>query len=261
MSFFNLSICRLSLIAHHSSLLMNILLLGYGKMGRTIEQIAQERSHQIVGRIDVNNRAELDRLADDGVDVVIEFSTPDSVVSNLTYCFERGWPVVCGTTGWLSHRSEIEDLCRERKGAFFYASNYSIGVNLFFKLNKTLAQFMHQYPSYRVSMTEIHHTEKKDSPSGTAITLAEGLMAHLPGKTRWQEQAEGVTAADDAVMIESVREGTVPGTHTIRYESDVDRIEISHVAYSRQGFALGAVVAAEWLAGRVGVFGMEDLLG
>ncbi|KAB7728397.1 4-hydroxy-tetrahydrodipicolinate reductase [Rudanella paleaurantiibacter] len=240
---------------------MNILLLGYGKMGRTIEQIALERGHQIVGRIDVNNRHELDTLANDAVDAVIEFSTPDSVVGNLTYCFERGWPVVCGTTGWLNERPAIETLCREKNGAFFYASNYSIGVNLFFRLNKTLAQFMHQYPSYQVSMTEIHHTEKKDSPSGTAITLAEGIMANLPGKTRWQEQAEGVAEADEAVMIESIREGKVPGTHTVRYESEVDRIEISHVAHSRQGFALGAVVAAEWVAGRQGIFGMDDLLG
>ncbi len=242
---------------------MNILLLGYGKMGRTIEQIALERGHQIVGRIDVNNRHELDQLASKpgSVDAVIEFSTPDSVVSNLTYCFEHGWPVVCGTTGWLSHRPDIEKLCRERKGAFFYASNYSIGVNLFFRLNKTLAQFMHQYPSYHVSMTEIHHTEKKDSPSGTAITLAEGIMNQLPGKTHWQERADNEADAKDAVMIESKREGTVPGTHTIRYESDVDRIEISHVAHSRQGFALGAVVAAEWIVGKEGVFGMDDLLG
>ncbi len=242
---------------------MNILLLGYGKMGRTIEQIAEERGHQIVGRIDVNNRHELDQLTDESgsVDAVIEFSTPESVVPNLTYCLEHGWPVVCGTTGWLSHRPDIEKLYLERKGAFFYASNYSIGVNLFFKLNKTLAQFMHQYPSYHVSMTEIHHTQKKDSPSGTAITLAEGIMGNLPGKTRWQERADNEPAADNAVMIESVREGTVPGTHTVRYESDVDRIEISHVAHSRQGFALGAVIAAEWIVGKEGIFGMDDLLG
>lgn len=237
---------------------MNILLLGYGKMGRTIEQIALDRGHQIVGRIDVNNRHELDQLTN--VDAVIEFSTPDSVVSNLMYCLAHGWPVVCGTTGWLDNRPEVEKLCLERKGAFFYASNYSIGVNLFFRLNKTLAQFMHQYPSYHVSMTEIHHTQKKDSPSGTAITLAEGIINQSAAKTRWQEQAEGVPDADDAVMIESLREGTVPGTHTIRYESDVDRIEISHVAHSRQGFALGAVIAAEWIVGREGVFGMDNLL-
>jgi 4-hydroxy-tetrahydrodipicolinate reductase len=241
---------------------MNILLLGYGKMGKTIEQLALERGHQIAGRIDVSNQTDLANLEADDVDVVIEFSSPESAVDNLTYCLERGWPVVCGTTGWLSHRAEIEALCQERKGAFFYASNYSIGVNLFFRLNKVLAQFMRNYPSYQVSMTEIHHTEKKDAPSGTAITLAEGVMEHLPTKQRWTgKDAASRINATDAVEIESLREGTVPGTHTVRYDSDVDRIEITHIAHNRQGFALGAVVAAEWLVGREGVFGMDDLLG
>ncbi|GAB4021925.1 4-hydroxy-tetrahydrodipicolinate reductase [Spirosoma sp. KCTC 42546] len=243
---------------------MNILLLGYGKMGKTIEQIALGRGHQIAGRIDADNHADLANLEPDEVDVVIEFSSPESAAENITYCLERGWPVVCGTTGWLSHRTEIEALCRDNKGAFFYASNYSIGVNLFFRLNKTLAQFMRNYPSYHVSMTEIHHTEKKDAPSGTAITLAEGVMEHLPTKRRWINNEYGhepTPVGDDAIEIESLREGTVPGTHTVRYESDVDRIEITHTAHSRQGFALGAVVAAEWLVGREGVFGMDDLLG
>lgn len=251
---------------------MNILLLGYGKMGKAIEQVALERGHQIAGRITVDNRADLDRLSNDAVDAVIEFSSPESAVGNLTYCLEHGWPVVSGTTGWLSHRSEIDQVCRERNGAFFYASNFSIGVNLFFRLNKILAQFMRNYPSYHVSMTEIHHTEKRDAPSGTAITLAEGMLEHLPHKRRWitkdadPEHNEGSLTpgsridSTDAVEIESLREGQVPGTHTIRYESEVDRIEIAHVAHSRQGFALGAVMAAEWLVGRVGVFGMDDLL-
>ena len=241
---------------------MNILLLGYGKMGKTIEQIAQERGHQIVARIDAHNNADLQTIDAAAVDVVIEFSSPESAVANIKTCLERGWPVVCGTTGWLAHRPEIEELCRQKQGAFFYASNYSIGVNLFFRLNKTLAQFMRNYPSYHVSMTEIHHTEKKDAPSGTAITLAEGLMENLPNLTGWVEKEEGAAGTStDAVAIESLREGTVPGTHIVRFESDVDRIEISHVAHSRQGFALGAVVAAEWLQGRAGVFGMDDLLG
>ncbi|MBO0939847.1 4-hydroxy-tetrahydrodipicolinate reductase [Fibrella sp. HMF5335] len=243
---------------------MTILLLGYGKMGKTIEQIALDRNHTIVGRIDVSNRADMDRLTDDAVDVVIEFSSPEAVVDNLRYCIGRGWAVVCGTTGWLSQRAEIEAAVRERGSAFFYASNYSIGVNLFFRLNKTLAKFMHNYPSYHVSMTEIHHTEKKDAPSGTAITLAEGLLNNLPHKHRWAVSEEGKPAAgntDDAIVIDSVREGTVPGTHIVRFESDVDRIEISHVAHNRQGFAIGAVIAAEWLASRQGVFGMDDLLG
>lgn len=248
---------------------MNILLLGYGKMGKAIEQIALERGHQIAGRIDLANRADLDALADEAgaglpVDAVIEFSSPESVVDNLHYCIRRGWAVVCGTTGWLSQRAAIEQAVRERGSAFFYASNYSIGVNLFFRLNKTLARFMHDYPSYHVSMTEIHHTEKKDAPSGTAITLAEGLLEHLPHKQRWAVSEAGKPAGGDvadAIVIDSVREGNVPGTHVVRFESDVDQIEISHVAHSRQGFALGAVIAAEWLAGRQGVFGMDDLLG
>ncbi|MBN8822309.1 MULTISPECIES: 4-hydroxy-tetrahydrodipicolinate reductase [unclassified Spirosoma] len=243
---------------------MNILLLGYGKMGKTIEQIALDRGHQIAGRIDADNHADLANLEPDDVDVVIEFSSPESAVENLSYCLKRGWPVVCGTTGWLSHRTEIEALCRDNKGAFFYASNYSIGVNLFFRLNKILAQFMRNYPSYHVSMTEIHHTEKKDAPSGTAITLAEGVLEQLPHKHRWvvnEPDKEPAIVGEDDIEIKSLREGTVPGTHIVRYESDVDRIDIKHVAHSRQGFALGAVVAAEWLVGREGVFGMDDLLG
>lgn len=225
---------------------MQILLLGYGKMGQVIEQIALERGHTIAGRINIDNRHELDTIPVDGVDVVIEFSTPESAVENIRYALQQGWPVVCGTTGWLNQRDEIEKLCAETKGAFFYASNYSIGVNLFFRLNKVLASFMKSYPSYKVSMTEIHHTQKLDAPSGTAITLAEGLHAEGLGQN---------------LAIESRREGTVPGTHTVRYDSDVDRIEISHVAHSRQGFALGAVVAAEWIIGRAGIFNMDDLLG
>lgn len=244
---------------------MNILLLGYGKMGRAIEQTALERGHRIAGRITIDNVADRDLIKTADVEVVIEFSSPESAVGNLTYCFERGWPVVCGTTGWLSHRADVEAQCQANQGAFFYASNYSIGVNLFFRLNKTLAQFMRNYPSYRVSMTEIHHTEKKDAPSGTAITLAEGVLEHLPHKRGWTIREAGQEPAalptGDAIEIESLREGTVPGTHTVRYESTVDRIEISHVAHSREGFALGAVIAAEWLAGREGVFGMDDLLG
>lgn len=238
-------------------------------MGRAIETIAVERGHQIAGRIHIDNRDELTAIAGDAVDVVIEFSSPESAVENITYCFGRGWPVVSGTTGWLSHRADVDALCRERHGAFFWASNYSIGVNLFFRLNRMLAKFMHNYPSYRVSMTEIHHTEKKDAPSGTAITLAEDVLAHQPGKRGWvskradDPQPDGGSRIDstDAVEIESRRENDVPGTHTVRYDSAVDRIEITHVAHSRAGFALGAVVAAEWLVGREGVFGMDDLLG
>ncbi|GAB3888656.1 4-hydroxy-tetrahydrodipicolinate reductase [Spirosoma agri] len=249
---------------------MNILLLGYGKMGKTIETIALDRGHQIAARVDRGdapgyNHTDLEAIPTDAVDVAIEFSSPEAAVDNINYCLTRGWPIVCGTTGWLGHRADIEQLCQEKNGAFFYASNYSIGVNLFFRLNKTLARFMRNYPSYHVSMTEIHHTEKKDAPSGTAITLAEGVMENLPGKHRWvnKEAAgdESLIDSTDAVEIESLREGVVPGTHTVRYDSDVDQIEITHTAHSRQGFALGAVVAAEWIIGREGIFGMDDLLG
>jgi len=243
---------------------MNILLLGYGKMGWAIEHLALERGHQIAGRINIDNQADLNTLSDTDVDVVIEFSSPESAGANIRHCLERGWPVVCGTTGWLDERDIIEQLCQRTKGAFFYASNYSIGVNLFFRLNKTLARLMRNEPSYQVSMTEIHHTEKKDAPSGTAITLAEGILAELPGKNRWISQEADDTNLDaittDSLVIESLREGTVPGTHTTRYDSAVDRIEITHTAHSRDGFALGALTAAEWLIGREGVFGMNDLL-
>lgn len=235
---------------------MKILLLGYGKMGKEIERIALERGHEIVGRIDVNNQHELDNLQKDSVDVGIEFSTPASAVGNIKTCLEKGWPVVCGTTGWLEHKKEIEALCENQKGAFFYASNYSIGVNLFFKLNQQLAKLMRGH-DYRVDMTEIHHIHKKDAPSGTAITLAEGLLEeidYMKGWTLVPEKKEGY------IPILSERTGEVPGTHVIRYSSAVDTIEISHTAHSRQGFAQGAVVAGEWLAGKTGIFGMDDLL-
>lgn len=237
---------------------MRILLLGYGKMGKVIDRIAQERGHQIVGRIDVQNRYEFEQLSAADLDVVIEFSHPESAYQNLLSCLNRSFPVVCGTTGWLDHRSEIEALCLEHKGAFFYASNYSIGVNLFFQLNRQLAKLMAPYQrEYEVLMTEIHHTEKKDAPSGTAITLAEGLIEGLPNKKNWVSQQ---LASPNEVPIWSIREGKVPGTHTVKYISDVDELEITHLARSREGFALGAVIAAEWLVGRQGVFGMDDLL-
>lgn len=237
---------------------MNILLLGYGKMGKVIEQIALHRGHQIVGKIDVTNRHELETFSRDNVDAVIEFSAPEAAYENLKWCMKKGLPTVCGTTGWLHHRPEIEQLCQENGAAFFYASNYSIGVNLFFRLNKYLAKLIAPYPQYGVHTTEIHHIHKLDAPSGTAITLAEGLLEHLPAKTEWANRAD---VAENQIPIVSLREGEVPGTHIIRYDSDVDSIEIQHVAHSRQGFALGAVVAAEWLSPRTGVFGMDDLLG
>ena len=170
---------------------------------------------------------------------------------------EKGVPVVCGTTGWLEQKPEIEALAAEKGGAFFWSSNYSIGVNLFFELNKKLAQLMSPQKQYSVSTTEIHHTEKKDSPSGTAITIAQGIIENYPDKTQW---INNEIPAENEVAIWSAREGKVPGTHIVKYISDIDQIEISHVAYGREGFALGAVIAAEWIVGKKGVFGMKELL-
>lgn len=235
---------------------MKILLLGYGKMGKTIEKIALERGHTIVGRIDLSNRDEMDALKTADVDVAIEFSSPEAAFENITYCLKKGWPVVSGTTGWLEHRSEIERICKEQNGAFFYASNYSIGVNLFFRLNRQLARLMDGH-AYQSSMTEIHHIHKLDAPSGTAITLAEGIIAETEALDGWKlapDEEEGY------LQITALREGEVPGTHLVRYESEVDTIEITHTAHNRAGFALGAVISAEWLPGREGVFGMDDLL-
>ncbi len=237
---------------------MRIALLGYGKMGKVIEQIALDRGHSISFKIDISNQAEREQITTENTDVVIEFSSPSSAYENLKYCMSKGLKTVSGTTGWLEKRAEIETLCKEKSAAFFYASNYSIGVNLFFKLNKQLAQLMKGQNQYEVSTTEIHHTEKLDSPSGTAITLAEGIMDGLGNKDSWVNQK---IAESNEVPIWSSREGKVPGTHVIKYISDVDEIEIKHEAKSRQGFALGAVIAAEWIKDKTGVLGMEQMLG
>lgn len=235
---------------------MKILLLGYGKMGRTIEQIALDRGHTIAGRIDITNRQEMEQLSKEDVDVAIEFSAPEAAVENIALCIQKGWPVVSGTTGWLNSRSYIEDLTKTNDGAFFYASNYSIGVNLFFRLNRYLAKLMNGQP-YDVKMEEIHHIHKLDEPSGTGITLAEGIIAESEGLEGWVLAPEN---KDAHIPITSVREGEVPGTHIIRYDSEIDSIEIAHVAHGRKGFAMGAVIAAEWLKGKKGLFGMDDLL-
>jgi 4-hydroxy-tetrahydrodipicolinate reductase len=236
---------------------MNIALLGYGKMGKVIEKVAQSRGHNIVARIDVVNRQEFENLSASQIDAVIEFSHPSSAFQNVKSCLEKGVPVVCGTTGWLEQKPEIEALTLEKDGAFFWSSNYSIGVNLFFELNKKLAQLMSPQKQYSVSTTEIHHTEKKDSPSGTAITLVEGIIQNSVGKEKW---INNEIPAENEVAIWSAREGNVPGTHIVKYISDIDQIEISHVAHGREGFALGAVIAAEWIVGKKGVFGMKELL-
>jgi 4-hydroxy-tetrahydrodipicolinate reductase len=236
---------------------MRIVLLGYGKMGKVIERIAQERGHQVVAKIDVNNQAEFDALTKDQADVAIEFSSPEAAFENIKKTLQKNIPIVVGTTGWLEHKPEIEQLTLDTNGAFFYASNYSIGVNLFFRLNKVLAKLMAPFNQYEVSTREVHHTEKKDSPSGTAITLAEGIIEGLNEKTEW---VNNEIAQNNQVPIWSEREAKVPGTHIIRYISDVDEIEIGHKAVSREGFALGAVVAAEWIQGKKGVLGMDNML-
>jgi 4-hydroxy-tetrahydrodipicolinate reductase len=236
---------------------MKIMLIGYGKMGRTIENSAKSRGHEISHIIDVSNQEDLKNIRKGDADVAIEFTQPESAVRNLRTCMLNGIPVVCGTTGWLDHRPEIEQLCKDTKGAFFYASNYSIGVNIFFCLNEKLAEVMKQFPEYRADIEEIHHTEKKDSPSGTAITLAEGLLENYPAKKSWVNHPSP-NAAELSIL--SKRIPNVPGTHTIHYTSAIDTIEITHTAHSREGFASGAVLAAEFLHGKQGVFGMNDLL-
>lgn len=233
---------------------MKIALLGYGKMGQTIEKIAESRGHEIVSRVSSPENFTLENA-----DIAIDFSIPDSAVNHITKCFEAGIPIVSGTTGWLDSYEDMVALCKEKNGGFIYASNFSVGVNLFFEFNKKLAQIMAPHNDYKVDMTEIHHTQKLDAPSGTAITLAEGIIETTP-HTDWS-LAEGQSIKDNHIPITAEREGTVPGTHIINYKSNIDTITLSHEAHSRQGFAQGAVVAAEWLLDKQGIFSMRDVLG
>ena len=235
---------------------MNLAIIGYGKMGKTIERIAIDRGHQIVAKIDKNEDEDISVLADKQADVAIEFTEPSSAFSNLKYCIEHNIPVVSGTTGWLSNYKELCKICEQENGAFFYASNFSVGVNLFFKLNQLLAKLMSQH-NYTVKIDETHHTQKKDAPSGTAITLAEGILAQIKDYNGWALKED---ASKDNLPIESFRIDSVPGTHEITYHSDIDDISIKHTAHSREGFAQGAVLAAEWLKDKTGVFSMEDML-
>ncbi len=232
---------------------MNIALLGYGKMGKTIEKIAIERGHTIVLKVDKDDTSYDLSVAD----VAIDFSIPTAAVNNITNCFNAGVPVVSGTTGWLDQYDQMISLCKEKKGGFIYASNFSLGVNLFFELNKKLAQMMNPVEGYDIHMEEIHHTQKLDAPSGTAITLAEGILGNTSKKDAWKLD-EG---KENEIPIKALRIENVPGTHTVTYTSEVDDIEIKHTAHNRQGFALGAVVASEWLYNKTGVFSMKDVLG
>ena len=236
---------------------MRIALIGYGKMGKTIERIAIERGHTISAIIDVHNKDDIKKLNGTIADVAIEFSQPESAFLNISHCIENNLPIVSGTTGWLKKKPVLDEICRQNNGSFFYASNYSIGVNIFFHLNKILAGLMKKFPEYGVEMEEIHHIEKKDAPSGTAITLAEGLMSQNSAFTKWVNEP---TEDENIIEIVSKRIENVAGTHTVSYNSPIDAIEIKHTAHSREGFAQGAVMAAEWTAKNRGVFGMNDLL-
>jgi len=230
---------------------VNIALFGYGKMGRMIEQVAQSRNHTIVAKIDLDTEA----IDFSNMDVAIDFSMPEAAFGNITKCFEHGVPVISGTTGWLEDYDEAIAQCEKEKGAFIYASNFSLGVNVFFELNRYLAKMMRNLSQYKTSMEEIHHTQKLDAPSGTAITLAEGIIENSNHKA-WKL----ANASDGEIPINSKRIGNTPGTHTVEYDSDVDTIEIKHTAHNREGFAFGAVIAAEWIVGKTGVFTMKDVL-
>jgi 4-hydroxy-tetrahydrodipicolinate reductase len=231
---------------------MKIALLGYGKMGKVIERIALERGHEIVLR-----KTSADGYTGlENADVAIDFSIPDAAVGNISACLNDNIPVISGTTGWLEHYHDIARLCEEKQGAFIYGSNFSLGVNIFFELNDYLAKMMSKLKQYKVSMEEIHHTQKLDAPSGTAISLAKDIINHSDYSSWALENAKA-----DEILIDAKRIADVPGTHSIFYDSEVDSIEIKHTAHNREGFALGAVVAAEWLVGKKGIYTMKDVLG
>ena len=230
---------------------MKIALLGYGKMGKVIERIALERGHEIILKKDEFNTYE----GLSNADVAIDFSVPTAAVDNISNCFYTNVPIVSGTTGWLEHYDEMVALCNEKQGGFISSSNFSLGVNIFFELNEYLAKIMSQFDSYKVSMEEIHHTQKLDAPSGTAISLAKGIIENSAYANWTMEEAK-----QDEIFIEAKRIGDVPGTHTVTYDSIVDSIELKHTAHNREGFALGAVIAAEWLAGKKGIYSMKDVL-
>jgi 4-hydroxy-tetrahydrodipicolinate reductase len=237
---------------------MKIALIGYGKMGKAIESIALSKGHEIVLKIDIQNNQDFTEAALQKADVAIEFTGPHSAFENVKKCIAWGVPVVSGSTGWLDQWTEIKDLCEFKNGTLIYSSNYSIGVNLFFELNKQLAQLMEPYNNYDVSMTEVHHTEKKDAPSGTAISLAEQILTNLSRKNKWVNAA---SANSNELVIQSERIDPAPGTHIVKYSSEVDDIEIIHTAHTRVGFASGAVLAAEFAFEKKGIFTMKDVLG
>ena len=237
---------------------MNIALVGYGKMGKAIEEIAVANGHTIGLKIDQDNAADLCAQNIAGIDVAIEFTGPHSAFDNVMKCLSLGLPVVCGSTGWLEKYDEVKTFCEVKHGTLIYASNFSIGVNLFFEINKTLAKLMSKHPNYEVSLHEVHHTQKKDAPSGTAITLAEQVLEALPNKTKWVNKAS-INASDLVILSERI--DPAPGTHTTTYASAIDSIEITHTAHNRKGFAGGALLAAEFAATHQGIFTMKEVLG
>ena len=245
---------------------MKIALLGYGKMGKIIEQIAIDRKHEIVLKIDQDNQHELTAENLGLADVAIEFSTPATVLANINHCLNAGTPIVVGTTGWYNELPAIRQRCEDGGNSFIYASNFSVGVNLFFHVNKVLARLMNNYPYYDVQVEEIHHTQKLDSPSGTAITIAEGIIENLDAKNNWvnvlttgEPAAGGESITPNQLLIESLRIDSVPGTHTVIYDSEVDMMEFKHTAHNRNGFALGAVMAAEWIKDHTGFHSVQDM--
>ena len=235
---------------------MKIALIGYGKMGKEIEAIALKRGHEVILKIDKDNQDEMNIVNLKKADVAIEFSTPHTVVENIYKCFNAHLPVVVGATGWYDKFDEIIAHCEGNRGSLFHATNFSVGVNLFFKLNSYLAELMNKYEDYDISMEEIHHIHKLDKPSGTAISLANQILNKVKRKEKWSIDEK----APNTLHIVDKREGEVPGTHIVKYHSSIDDIEIMHKAHSRKGFALGAVIAAEFLQGRTGVYSMNDLI-
>ncbi|MDE6010793.1 MAG: 4-hydroxy-tetrahydrodipicolinate reductase [Muribaculaceae bacterium] len=239
---------------------MKIAIIGHGKMGHMIEDIAKDRGHEIVAIIDEHNREDFASAAFASADVAIEFTRPDAAVDNLLHAFAAKVPVVCGTTGWLDAMPQIETMCVKGEGTLLWSSNFSIGMNIFMALNRYLADIMVNFPQYRPSIEEVHHIHKLDHPSGTAITLAEQLIRHAPCVQTWQEPEEDTRVPDGVLPVKAVREGEVPGIHSVTWDSEADSITITHSAKSRRGFAMGAVLAAEWLAGKKGFHTMSEML-
>ncbi|MGJ1392708.1 4-hydroxy-tetrahydrodipicolinate reductase [Sphingobacterium spiritivorum] len=242
---------------------MKIVLLGYGKMGQLIEKFAQKRGHEVILVVDQHNRETLTAQDIQDADVAIDFSVPSGALENISLCFEASVPLVVGTTGWYDHLDEVKDICLETDQSLLYGSNFSIGVNIFFHINKMLAKAIQPYHQYDVQVEEIHHVHKLDAPSGTAITIAEGILNNSDTKHQWVNElvddGDGIIPKPNELLIESLRIEEVPGTHTVLYSSEVDQIEFKHTAHNREGFALGAVIAAEWLQGKKGFYQVTEM--